>query len=65
MSVARSAKSSNLGPSGGNSHINGTRFRSPRTLAVGVISLPAAPRTATPVRFDFCLDESRNEAHGI
>jgi len=62
---SRSAKPSNLGPSGASSPINGRRFGSPRTLARGDISSPAAPHTATPVRFDFCLDESRNEATGI
>jgi len=59
------AKPSNPGPLGGSSRINGRRFRSPCTLARGVISLPAVPRTATPVRFDFCSDKSRSEAHGI
>jgi hypothetical protein len=56
-----STEPSNPGPSDESSQVNGRRFRSRRTLAVGVISLPAAPRTATPVRFDFCSDESASE----
>jgi len=57
----RSAKPSNPGPSDESSQFNGRRFRSRRTLAVGVVSLPAAPRTATLVRFDFCSDENSSE----
>jgi hypothetical protein len=49
------------GPSDESSQFNGRRFRSRLALAVGVISLPAAPRTATPVRFDFCSDENSSE----
>jgi len=56
-----SAKPSNPGPSDESSQFNGRRFRGRRTLAVGVISFPTAPRTATPVRFDFCSDESGSE----
>jgi hypothetical protein len=56
-----SAKPSNPGPSDESSQFNGRRFRSRRTLTVGVISFPAAPRTATPERFDFCSDESSSE----
>jgi len=56
-----SAKPSNPGTSDESSQVNGRRFRSRRTLAVGVISLPAAPPTATPVRFDFCSDEISSE----
>ncbi len=58
----RSAKPSNHAHSSGNSQVNGRRFRSPRTPARGVTSLPAAPRAATPVRFDLCSDESANAA---
>ena len=53
----RSAKPSNPGPSSGSSQSNGERFRRLRTLAHGVISSPAAPHTATLVRFDFYGDE--------
>ena len=62
---SHSAKPSNLGPSNGSSPINGRRSRSPRTPARGVISLPAAPRAATLVRFDLCSEESRIEATRI
>jgi len=58
----RSAKPSNHALSRGSSQVNGRRFRSPRTPARGVTSLPAAPRAATPERFDLCSDESANEA---
>jgi hypothetical protein len=50
-----------LGPSDESSQINGRRFRSPRTLAHGVISWRAAPRAVMPERFDFCNDESGSE----
>ncbi len=58
----RSAKPSNPGPSSGSSQVNGRRFRSPRTLARGLTSLPVAPRAATPVRFDFYSDQGGNAA---
>ncbi len=58
----RSAKRSNPGLSIASSQPNEGQFRIHRTPARGASSSPAAPRTATPVRFDSFSDESGNEA---
>jgi hypothetical protein len=50
---SHSGKPSKAGPSSGGSQSNGRRFKEPGIPAPGAISSPAAPPSATPVRFAF------------
>ena len=64
-SNSRYGTPSKLGPSNRGSQSKERRFKRPGIPAHGVISSPAAPHTATLVRFDFFSNESGSEVRTI